>query len=33
MYRALYESYERGLKLYNAVDFDDLIMLPIPPVP
>ena len=29
MYRALYESYEQGLKLYNAVDFDDLIMLPI----
>ena len=33
MYRALYESYEQGLKLYNAVDFDNLIMLPIPPVP
>jgi len=29
MYRALYESYEQGLTLYNAVDFDDLIMLPI----
>ena len=29
MYRALYESYQEGLKLYNAVDFDDLIVLPI----
>lgn len=29
MYRALYDSYEEGLKLYNAVDFDDLIVLPI----
>lgn len=29
MYRALYDSYEQGLQLYNAVDFDDLIMLPI----
>ncbi len=29
MYRPLYESYQQGLKLYNAVDFDDLIVLPI----
>lgn len=29
MYRPLYEAYQEGLKLYNAVDFDDLIMLPI----
>mgnify|MGYP003293149939 CR=1 FL=1 len=29
MYRPLYESYQAGLKLYNAVDFDDLIVLPI----
>ncbi len=29
MYRSLYESYQEGLKLYNAVDFDDLIVLPI----
>ena len=29
MYRPLYESYQEGLKLYNAVDFDDLIVLPI----
>jgi superfamily I DNA/RNA helicase len=29
MYRNLYESYQEGLKLYNAVDFDDLIVLPI----
>lgn len=29
MYRPLYESYKDGLKLYNAVDFDDLIVLPI----
>lgn len=29
MYRPLYESYQDGLKLYNAVDFDDLIVLPI----
>lgn len=29
MYRSLYESYEEGLKLYNSVDFDDLIVLPI----
>ncbi|MCR4938973.1 MAG: UvrD-helicase domain-containing protein [Treponemataceae bacterium] len=28
-YRQLYESYQEGLKLYNAVDFDDLIGLPI----
>lgn len=28
-YRQLYESYQEGLKLYNAVDFDDLIVLPI----
>ena len=28
-YRELYESYQAGLKLYNAVDFDDLIGLPI----
>jgi len=29
MYRPLYESYQEGLRLYNAVDFDDLIVLPI----
>ena len=29
MYRPLYENYQEGLKLYNAVDFDDLIVLPI----
>lgn len=29
MYRELYQSYQEGLKLYNAVDFDDLIVLPI----
>jgi len=29
MYRSLYESYQTGLKLYNSVDFDDLIVLPI----
>lgn len=29
MYRQLYEEYQAGLKLYNAVDFDDLITLPI----
>ena len=29
MYRELYEGYQEGLKLYNAVDFDDLIVLPI----
>ena len=29
MYRELYECYQEGLKLYNAVDFDDLIVLPI----
>ena len=28
-YRALYEGYQEGLKLFNAVDFDDLITLPI----
>ncbi len=28
-YKALYKEYQEGLKLYNAVDFDDLIMLPI----
>lgn len=29
MYRQLYEEYQSGLKLYNSVDFDDLIVLPI----
>ena len=29
MYKELYENYQSGLKLYNAVDFDDLIVLPI----
>ncbi|WP_407400901.1 ATP-dependent helicase [Treponema sp.] len=29
MYRELYEGYQEGLKLYNSVDFDDLIVLPI----
>lgn len=29
MYRQLYEGYQEGLKLYNSVDFDDLIQLPI----
>lgn len=29
LYRELYESYQEGLKLYNSVDFDDLIVLPI----
>ncbi len=29
MYKQLYENYQAGLKLYNAVDFDDLIVLPI----
>ncbi|MCQ2610210.1 MAG: UvrD-helicase domain-containing protein [Treponema sp.] len=29
IYRPLYEGYQAGLKLYNAVDFDDLIVLPI----
>ncbi len=29
MYKELYEGYQSGLKLYNAVDFDDLITLPI----
>jgi DNA helicase-2/ATP-dependent DNA helicase PcrA len=28
-YRRLYEEYQAGLKLHNAVDFDDLIVLPI----
>lgn len=28
-YRQLYEEYQANLKLYNAVDFDDLITLPI----
>lgn len=28
-YRALYDEYQENLKLFNAVDFDDLIMLPI----
>lgn len=28
-FRPLYEEYQRGLKLFNAVDFDDLIILPI----
>ena len=28
-YRTLYEQYQSGLKLYNSVDFDDLIVLPI----
>ncbi len=29
IYRSLYEEYQAGLKLYNSVDFDDLIVLPI----
>ena len=29
MYRQLYDCYQEGLKLYNALDFDDLIVLPI----
>ena len=29
LYRPLYEGYQEGLKLFNAVDFDDLITLPI----
>ena len=29
MYRSLYEEYQSGLKLFNSVDFDDLIVLPI----
>ncbi|MBQ4379390.1 MAG: UvrD-helicase domain-containing protein [Treponema sp.] len=29
IYRELYEGYQEGLRLYNAVDFDDLITLPI----
>jgi len=28
-YKKLYEGYQEGLKLYSAVDFDDLITLPI----
>ena len=28
-YRELYDDYSRHLKLYNAVDFDDLILLPV----
>jgi|GEM_PF-67545 len=28
-YRGLYEEYRRSLRIYNAVDFDDLIVLPI----
>lgn len=28
-YKKLYEEYQAGLKLYNAVDFDDLITLPL----
>ncbi|MBP5357704.1 MAG: UvrD-helicase domain-containing protein [Treponema sp.] len=28
-YKALYEGYQEGLKLFNSVDFDDLITLPI----
>ncbi len=28
-YKQLYEEYQSGLKLYNAVDFDDLIILPL----
>ena len=29
LYKELYRYYQEGLKLYNAVDFDDLIVLPI----
>lgn len=29
IYQDLYNGYQEGLKLYNAVDFDDLIVLPI----
>lgn len=29
MYRELYDGYQEGLQLFNAVDFDDLITLPI----
>ena len=29
MYKILYEEYQKGLKLFNAVDFDDLIQLPL----
>lgn len=28
-YKALYHEYQAGLKLFNAVDFDDLIVLPL----
>ncbi|GMO19793.1 MAG: UvrD-helicase domain-containing protein [Spirochaetaceae bacterium] len=28
-YKPVYEEYSRGLKVYNAVDFDDLLVLPI----
>lgn len=28
-YQHVYEEYQRGLKLYNAVDFDDLLVIPI----
>ncbi len=28
-YRQLYDEYRRSLKIYNAVDFDDLIVMPI----
>jgi DNA helicase-2/ATP-dependent DNA helicase PcrA len=28
-YRGLYDEYRRSLRIYNAVDFDDLIVLPI----
>ena len=29
MYKELYKGYQEGLKVYNSVDFDDLITLPI----
>ncbi len=29
LYPALFEEYRRGLKVYNAVDFDDLIAMPL----
>lgn len=29
IYKELFEGYQEGLRLYNAVDFDDLIVLPI----
>ena len=28
-YRGLYDEYRRSLRIFNAVDFDDLIVLPI----